>query len=149
MNLFTRIKQSLLGGPIILFFIGLIFFGVGGGMTYYQIVFRQDALQAPGEVISLSENCDDEGCAYSPVVRFTTREGETIYYDSTFSSNPPEYQIGEKVVIFYKSENPEKAIIAGEGGVLRFIFMGVGGLIILAGLIFFSFNLRNSLQHSV
>jgi len=149
MNLFTRIKQSLLGGPIILFFIGLIFFGVGGGMTYYQIVFRQDAIQAQGEVISLSENCDDEGCAYSPVVRFTTLEGETIYYDSTFSSNPPEYQIREKVVIFYQSENPQKAIIAGEGGVLRFIFMGVGGLIILAGLVFFSVNLRNSLQHAV
>jgi len=141
-----RIKQSLLGGPIILFLIGLIFFGVGGGMTYYQVVFRQDALQAPGEVISLSENCDDEGCAYSPVVRFTTLDGKTAYYDSSFSSNPPEYQIGERVAIYYQSENPEKAIIDGEGSVLRIVFMIVGGLIILAGLVFFSVNLRNSLQ---
>lgn len=137
-----------MGGPIILFLIGMIFFGVGGGMTYYQIVFRQDALQAQGEVISLSENCDDEGCAFSPLVRFTTLKGETVLYDSSFSSNPPEYQIGEQVTILYKADHPEKAIIAGEGGVLRLVFMGVGGLIILAGLIFFSFNLRNSFQHA-
>jgi hypothetical protein len=48
------------------------------------------------------------------------------------------------VAIFYKAENPAKAIIAGEGGILRFIFMGIGGVIILAGLLFFASNLKNS-----
>lgn len=144
MDLFKRIKQAFLGGPVFLFFIGLIFFGIGAGLTYHQIIFRQDALQVPGEVISLSESCDDDGCAYSPVVRFTTLKGETAFYHSSFGSYPPEYDISESVSIMYKSDNPDKALIAGEGGVLRFIFMGVGGVIILAGLIFFASNLKNS-----
>lgn len=133
-----------MGGPVFLFFIGFIFFGIGAGLTYHQLIFRQDALQVPGIVISLSENCDDDGCAYSPVVRFMTLEGETAFYHSSFGSYPPQYDVGETVAIFYKSANPEKAIIAGEGSILRFIFMGVGGVIILAGLIFFAANLKNS-----
>ena len=144
MNLFQRIKKSLLGIPIILFLIGLIFFGIGAGLTYHQLIFQQDALQTTGEVVNLSESCDDDGCTFNPVVLFTTQEGEAVYYTSNFSSNPPAYDIGEAVAIFYKSENPEKAIIAGEGDILSTIFMSVGGIVILAGLIFFGVNLKNS-----
>jgi hypothetical protein len=143
MKLFQRVKQSLMGAPVILFIIGLPFFGAGAGLTYQQLLFRRGALEVPGEVIGFSENCVD-GCTYSPVVRFTTVTGESVVYYSNFSSYPPEYEVGEAVRILYKSENPEKAIIAGEGGILRFIFMGVGGAIIIAGLIFFGINLRNS-----
>jgi hypothetical protein len=143
MKLLQRVKQSLMGAPVILFFIGLLFFGAGAGLTYQQILFRQDAIEVHGVVIGLSENCDD-GCTYSPVVRFTTLTGESVVYYSNFSSYPPEYEVGEVVPILYKSGNPQKAIIAGEGGVLRFIFMGAGGAIILAGLVFFGINLRNS-----
>ena len=57
---------------------------------------------------------------------------------------PPAYKIGENVSIFYKSENPEKAIIDGEGGILRIVFMGVGGVILLAGIALFGYNLYNS-----
>ncbi len=144
MKLFHHVKQSLSGAPLILLWVGLVFFGVGGGLTYHQFVFKMDALQAPGEVISLSESCDDDGCYYSPVVRFTTGDGETVFYHSSFSSSPPAYKIGENVSIFYKSENPEKAIIDGEGGILRIVFMGVGGVILLAGIALFGFNLYNS-----
>jgi hypothetical protein len=144
MNLIRRVKQSLSGAPLILFWVGLIFLGVGGGLTYHQFIFKMDALQAPGEVVGLSESCDDDGCFYSPDVRFTTMGGETVFYHSTYGSNPPEYKVGEVVTIFYKSENPEKAIIAGEGGVFRIIFIGVGGIILLAGLILFGVNLYHS-----
>lgn len=144
MTFFKRIRQAFLGGPVFVFFFGLIFFGIGAGLTYGQIIFRKDALQTQGVVMSLSENCDNDGCAYSPVVRFTTQTGETAYYHSNFSSSPPEYIVGETVPILYKSENPDKALIAGEGGIFRFIFMGIGGVIILASLLFFASNLKNS-----
>ena len=145
MNLFQQIKQSILGAPVILFLIGFITFGIGGGLTYHQIIFRQNAIQVPGEVINLSESCDDDGCAYRPTVRFTTLEGETVFYNSNYGSYPPEYEVGENVAVLYKSKNPKKAIIAGEGGILRFIYMGVGGAIILVGLIIFAVNLRNNI----
>lgn len=144
MNLFQRLRQSLAGAPLILFFIGLPFFGVGAVLTYQQIIFRQVALQVPGEVINLSESCDNDGCVYSPIVRFTTLEGETAFYNSTFGSYPPDYDIGEAVSIFYKYEDPEKAIIAGEGSIFRYIFIGVGSIIILSGLVFYAINLKNS-----
>ncbi len=144
MKLFQRVKQSLSGAPIILFLVGLVFFGAGAGLTYHQFIFKMDALQAAGEVISLSESCDDDGCYYYPVVRFSTHTGESVSYQSSFGSNPPEYEVGEAVAIFYKPENPEKAIIAGEGGILRIVFMGVGGVILLAGVIFFGVNLHHS-----
>jgi hypothetical protein len=144
MNLIRHVKQSLFGAPIILLWVGLVFLGVGGGLTYHQFIFKMDALQAPGEVTSLSESCDDDGCYYSPVVRFTTDDGETIIHHSNFSSYPPAYKVGETVSIFYKSENPEKAIIDGEGGILRIVFMGVGGLILLAGIALFGVNLYKS-----
>ena len=144
MNLIRHVKQSLSGAPIILFLVGLVFFGVGGGLTYHQFIFKMNALQAPGEVISLSESCDDDGCYYYPMVRFSTYTGESVSYQSSFGSYPPEHEIGETVQIFYKSENPENAIIAGEGGILRIIFMGVGGVILLAGIILFGVNLYNN-----
>ena len=143
MKLLQRVKQSLIGAPLILFIVGLPFFGVGAGLTYQQVLFRQGALEVPGEVIGFSENCDD-GCSYSPVVRFMTLEGESVTYYSSYSSSPPEYKVGEVVNILYKSENPGKALIVGEGSLLRFIFMGIGGAVILAGLAVFGANLKNS-----
>jgi len=145
MSLFKRITITLFGAPLILFSIGLIFFAVGGGLTYNQILFRQGAIQVQGEVIDLSENCDDDGCTYSPIVQFTTTQDEIVYYHSTYGSYPSEFEIGEVVNIQYKSDNPEKAMISGEGGLFRFIFMGVGGIIFLVGLILFALNLKNSI----
>lgn len=101
MNMIKSIKEAILGGPIILFAIGLVFFGIGGGLTYRQIIFRQDAIQVPGEVIELTESCDDEGCSYRPTVRFNMLAGETIFYYSTYGSYPPEYDLGENVNILY------------------------------------------------
>ncbi len=144
MKLFRKIKESIFGVPLFLFLFGLVFFGIGAGLTYHQIIFKMDALQAPGEVIGLSESCDNDGCVYRPDVRFTTVAGETVYYHSTYGSYPPEYQVGEAVNIYYKSDNPQKAIIAGEGGIFRIIFMAIGGIVMLGGVVFFGVNLYNS-----
>ena len=64
---------------------------------------------------------------------------------SSFASSPPAHEIGETVTVFYAPDNPEDAFIKGEGGVFRIVFMIIGGVIILAGFIFFSFNIRHSL----
>jgi len=131
-------------GPIYIILFGLVFFGVGGGLTYRQITFRQDALEASGAVMGFSENCDDDGCSYTPRVDFVTQAGQQISYWSSYSSNPPAYDLGEEVVVYYKPDNPEKAMIKGEGGVFRVIFMAVGGAVMLGGMAFFAVNIRNS-----
>jgi len=125
-------------------FLGLIFFSIGAGLTFQQYLLRQDALQAPGEVIALSESCDDDGCTYRPVVRFTTQNGRVETYNSQFGSSPPAYDVGEMVTIFYQPDNPQKAFIQGEGSVFRIIFSAIGAAIMLFGLAFFAYNLKQS-----
>lgn len=132
-------------GPIYVIIFGMIFFGIGGVLTYRQYAFKQQAIQVQGEVTGHTMgSCDEDGCSYKSVVSFETRDGKSISYTSTYSSSPPAYDVGETVTVFYSPENPEKAIIKGEGIVFRIIFMSVGGIIILFGLGFFALNLRNS-----
>ena len=146
MSFLKKVFKSFMGAPLFVILFGLIFFGIGFGLTYQQYNLRQNGLRAQGQVVSLSEGCDDEGCSYSPVVRFTTQDGQTITYTSTFSSNPPAYNVGEEVTLFYKPDNPYKALIKGEGGVLRWIFTVIGGGVVALGLYLFARRLQEMLM---
>jgi len=144
MSVIKQIFNSLMHGPVYLIIFGLIFFGIGAGLSYKQINLERDGAQAPGEVISLVTNCDDEGCAYAPIVSFKTREGKTVTFESTYSSNPPAYEIGEKVTVIYALEAPDKAVIKGAGLAFRLVFMIAGGLIAGIGLGMFSTSVVKS-----
>lgn len=144
MNFLKRIYNSLMGGPFYMILFGLLFFGIGAGLTYHQRTLENQEAQTQGEVTGLIESCDDDGCTYKPVVRFQAQNGQTISFESTYSSSPPEYEIGESVTVIYSPETPEKAVIKGEGQVFRIIFMIVGGIVITIGLGIFMANVRNS-----
>lgn len=133
MGLIRNIFKSFMRGSVYLIIFGLIFFGIGGGLAYRQITFERQGAQVQGEVVNLYENCDDDGCSYSPVVRFKTQNGQTITFESIYSSSPPAYDIGETVTVIYPIDDPEKAIIKGGGRVLQIVFMIVGGVIITMG----------------
>jgi len=138
MKIIKQIFTSFIKGPVYLILFGLIFFGIGAGLTYKQSSMEQEGTQAPGEVISLTTSCDDDGCAYAPIVSFKTRDGITVTFESIYSSNPPAYDIGEKVTVIYLPDMPEKAGIKDEGMGFRIVFMIVGGLITCVGLGIFS-----------
>ena len=144
MSLLKRLSTSFLHGPIYFVLFGLIFFGIGGGLTLHQRTFERQGAQAEGQVVSLSSRCDDDGCSYSPVVRFETQTGRAITFETTYSSNPPAYDVGERVTVVYSLENPEKAVIKGQGQLFRIIFMAVGGVIIAVGMGLFFSNIRDS-----
>ena len=95
-------------------------------------------------MVSLAQSCDDDGCTYSPVVRFKTQNGQSVSFESTYSSSPPAYNVGESVEVIYSPGDPEKAVIRGEGQVFRIIFMTVGGIVIIFGLGIFGSNVRDS-----
>lgn len=149
MSLIKRIYKAFVGGPLYVILFGLVFYGVGAGLTYRQRTMERQGLQVTGEVVSLVQNCDDDGCAYAPVVRFETQDGRSVSYESSFSSSPPAYDVGESVQVFYSPENPEKVVIEGEGRVLRLIFTIIGGLIIIFGFSLFGSNIKNSYVESV
>ena len=144
MKIIKQIFASLFHGPVYLIVFGLIFFGIGAGLTYKQSSMEREGAQAAGEVISLDTNCDSDGCAYAPIVSFKTREGISVTFESTYSSNPPAYEIGEKVTVIYLPDEPEQAGIKDEGMGFRIVFMIVGGLITAIGLGMFSTSVVKS-----
>jgi len=148
MSFLKRIYKSFVGGPFYLVLFGLVFFGIGAGLTYRQQILENQSSQAIGEVIYLSESCDDDGCTYAPVVRFETKAGNTVSFESLYSSSPPAYHVGESVQVIYSPENPEKAVIKGEGMLFRIIFMIVGGIVVTVGLGIFGMNVSNSYLES-
>lgn len=143
MDIIKRIFKSFFGGPVYVILFGLIFFGIGGVLTYTQRTFEQNGALASGEVVMLSENCDDDGCTYTPVVHYTTHSGKSVSFRSSYSSSPPAYDIGEIVEVIYNPQNPEKAVIKGEGQWFRIIFMIVGGIVIIFGISLFANRIRD------
>jgi hypothetical protein len=138
-----RAYRSFMQGPILIILFGLAFFGIGAGLSYKYFNLQLNGEQAQGQVIGLSEQCDDEGCAYAPVVSFQTRDGRTVTYRSSYASSPPAYDVGESVTVYFDPENPEKPAIKGEGSIFRIIFVTVGGSIMIFGLYTFGRNLIN------
>lgn len=120
-------------GPLIFLLFGLIFFAIGSSLTMHQRSLEKHGIEALGVVIGLQENDDSDGSTYKPVVQFQTSSGQSVEFLSPYSSNPPDYAIGEQVIVVYAPEQPEKAIIKGNGQFLHIIFMLVGGVIAAIG----------------
>lgn len=127
-------------GTKILFLIFLLLgLGLLAGSTYWYFntkSFLSTASVAKGVVTELSRVRSDGSDTYKPHVRFKTKNNKQIEFISNSSSNPPAYDVGEKVDVFYDLNEPKNAKIDGFfslwGGpfilfVIGFIFSIVGG----------------------
>lgn len=127
--------------------------------TFYWVQntyqFTQKALKAQGTVIDLIESRSSSssstnsssGYTYAPKVQFTTEQGQEITFITSSSSNPPSYNIDEKVEVFYLADKPSFAKINGYfdlwGGATILGILGGVFFIIGAGIMLFS-QLNNS-----
>lgn len=115
----------------------LVFGGVGlllcaGAWLLYQntAAFTASASRAQGEVIALQRvessrrNSSD---TWRPLVRFKAPSGETIEFAPSSSSNPPAYDKGEIVGVYFDAADPHDAMLDG-------FFSLWGGATILGGL---------------
>lgn len=113
----------------------LIGAGLLAGAIYLYVdkqAFLEKAETTQGTVIEMIPKRSKDSTTYSPVVSFTTKSGQTITYTSSTSSNPPSYDVGEKVEIFYDPANPNDAEING------FFSLWLGVLILgFIGTVFF------------
>lgn len=48
---------------------------------------------------------------YRPIFKFTTVNGKEILYSYKVASSPPDWEVGEKVTIFYQIDDPENPMI--------------------------------------
>jgi hypothetical protein len=134
-------KQLL--GPLAFTLFGLLFFAIGSGLTMRQRSLEGQGIEVSGSVVALQENCGSDGCTYAPEIQFTTTNGQSVQFISSYSSSPPAYEVGEDVTVVYPSDNPTNAIIKGDGQFLHIIFMLIGGVIAIIGSFILASTLRD------
>jgi hypothetical protein len=95
--------------------------------------FIKAAASAQGTVVELIPVRSDGSTTYKPLVRFTTAKGGAIEFSSSSSSNPPGYEVGETVEVYYLEGSPRDAKVSG-------FFSLWGGAVIVGGmgLVFFA-----------
>lgn len=117
---------------------------LGGAFFLYQNkqTFLEKAITVKGTVTELLPSRSDNSTTYKPVVSFTTKDGKQIQYTSSVSSNPPSYEVGETVEIFYDPADPHDANINGFASLwLAPLILGfIGTIFFLIGFSFFLFG---------
>ncbi len=113
-----RERVRILDRNALLAVLVMFFFGVGitfAGYTVFQE--RHDlsgvAMVAQGEVTGLKSRRTgtDANYVYYPVIAFKTWAGERVSFEGKTGSNPPLRQAGDKVVVLYDPDDPERAMI--------------------------------------
>jgi Protein of unknown function (DUF3592) len=128
------------------------FIGIGmliGAFFIYKNTndFIEKAITTDGVVIELvqSQSSDYSTASFSPLVAFKNQNGEEIEFKSSSSSSPANFDIGEKVIVYYELQNPQNARIKAFfelwGGATI-----VGGIGFIFGLIGFGFFISDKLK---
>lgn len=118
--------------------------------AYFLLTGTQDflktAVSAQGTVVELQRSRSSDSDTYAPVVEFQTKDGSTVEFISSTSSNPPSYSRGETVEVLYQETSPERAKIKGFfalwGGAL--IVGIIGAIIFLIGFSIIFFGIKKS-----
>ena len=71
-------------------------------------------IRTTGVVVGYAETVEQEETTYAPVVEFSTPNGTLFTWPSELYSNPPKYRLGERVVILYDPQSPDRARIIPE-----------------------------------
>ncbi|MEW2401011.1 DUF3592 domain-containing protein [Streptomyces sp. NPDC046862] len=117
---------------------GSLFLVVGLILAGVSVSFLTDAQRARGTVVTLEwrndhsgvsrkKRTDDKPAAY-PVVEFTSADGTQRKFRDSTGSNPPSYEVGERVEVLYRADSPDDARINGFASLwlLPLIFGGIG-----------------------
>ncbi|MFI8962166.1 DUF3592 domain-containing protein [Streptomyces sp. NPDC053493] len=136
-----RARRWVAGGLIAF---GALFSGIGLVLAGVSVSYLTDGERAPGTVVALEweehgggsrkGRTGDEPVAH-PVVAFTPAGGSPTRFREFTGSNPPAYEVGERVEVLYRPDSPEDARIDGFAALwlLPLIFGGIGLVIVGVG----------------
>jgi hypothetical protein len=116
--------------------IGVVFVIIAAWMLVSTIQFRERAQSTEGVVVELvSRRGSKGGVTYSPVYEFKDRNGGQHRVQSSTSSNPASYDVGERVTVRYDPARPGDARIDGfmDNWFLPLIFGGIGSIFAVIG----------------
>lgn len=134
-TLFGVIFGSFFGG------IGLLFFCVGFFMRRREKALRAEATPLEGEIVEVRSSVvrDDEGdetTVYSPVFRIIDDHGEQLDLPTNSSSNIQSFNVGDvKMVLRVPGADYVMQQDDSPMNFLTLMFMGMGGLAIVVGLV--------------
>jgi len=113
--------------------IGLTTIGVAGlalvaalGAFIYSLNFVRTASQAGGQVVQLQKDESDPS-SFHTVFTFRDSRGAEHTVKSALASSPPEYKLGDAVVVLYDINSPAQAKIRN--------FFSIWGLAFIAALL--------------
>lgn len=105
--------------------------------------FLDRSIETRGVVVeSVYKGESDEGGGpmYSPKIRFTDRMGQSIDFTENWSTNRPDFVIGQEAIVFYDPANPQKARRGGKKWKFWFVTWLVGGMgLFFTGILLFVF----------
>lgn len=113
---------------------GLLFLGIGAFLTYLAYDFMDYALPATGSVVSIETSYSDDGATYQPTVRFVDYTGNKQRGVTFLSSSGYNFDIGEKLDIYYDTRDPTSIRLDSWFEIWGFgyIFMGVSLIPLIA-----------------
>src|SRR5712692_1518915 len=98
---------------------GLTFILGGGFMIHHNHLdqFLLNPAVAEGQVVENKSKQNYPGTgsrilpftSYQAIVQFTDQQNQTVTYRDTFGFNPPSFQVGQSVRIFYDPQIPQRA----------------------------------------
>lgn len=91
-----------------LMFLGFFGWGVYAAYTAYRL--ETNGAVTEGSVIQMDASTTDGSTTYSPIIEFQAN-GQSYSFDGNVSSNPPQYQVGDKVNVRYDKDDPSTAQI--------------------------------------
>lgn len=146
--------MRLIGGIFAL--VGAVMLTISAFLYFNEQQFLGRAHTTSGVVIEMGESRSSKGSStYYPIVEFADNTGKVTRFSSSYSSNPPAYEVGETVEVLYEPGKPAQAEIKGFFSQwLGVIITGLIGIIFdIIGVInlFLSFKFRKKekwlLQH--
>jgi len=126
-----------------------------GIISYIRVKkFLALAVETRGTVVQnvFKGSGDGGGSMYSPKIRFTDRMGKEFEFTENWSSNRPDFKIGDEVIVLYDPARPQKARRGGKKWKFFFLAWLLGGmgilfsgilLIIIIIMLFVPFKLTN------
>lgn len=140
-NIFKKDFYTVFFG--IFAFVGTII-GVIGTLVWLDTNrLTRDGVRTTGTVVDLVGQR-----SLAPVVEFMTKTGEPQRYMSSTYSNPPAYDVGERVTLWYDPQNPREVVLDGFSrwllpGIMTLFFVIFGGLG-YGGLLYHYFKKRDT-----
>ncbi len=134
--------QKKIIGPVLIAF-GLIWFAVIAIIIGREKIIISDSVVTTGTVIGFEQIYNsNHNPMYKTQYTYIDQDGNIHYKTGNSASNPPEYEVGDEITVYYGKNNYNSAIYKGKSNILLYSIFGTFGTIFLLGGIFFTYAYR-------